>query len=61
MVLFFEKWFQHISNPLHVYCRLLDLGLDTVSSKRISIFYEKYFFHYFMKGGRSAVEFLHMK
>ncbi len=36
--------FQHRANPLHVYCRLVDLGLGRFISRRICVFYEKIVF-----------------
>jgi hypothetical protein len=44
-----ENWVQHISNPLHIYCRLVDLGMDEEFSKRFGIFYEKYFYRYLLR------------
>lgn len=35
---------QHRVNPLHVYCRLLDLGVGRFISRRICVFYEKLLF-----------------
>jgi hypothetical protein len=46
---YLETWFQHISNPLHVYCRLMDLGMDETFSKRFCVLYEKYIYHYFFR------------
>jgi len=43
------NWFQHISNPLHVYCRLLDLGVGEGFSKRCSVFYERHVYHHLMR------------
>jgi hypothetical protein len=40
------SWVQHISNPLHVYCRLVDLGMHEEFSKKCSIVYERYVYHY---------------
>jgi hypothetical protein len=41
---FNRKWIQHVSNPLHIYCRLIDFGLSAGVSKRLGIFYEKYLY-----------------
>jgi hypothetical protein len=30
MIAFFEKWIRHISNPLHVYCRLMCPGMKAM-------------------------------
>ncbi|MBN2468262.1 MAG: hypothetical protein JXD19_08935, partial [Deltaproteobacteria bacterium] len=32
---------QHCCNPLHVYCRLIERGLNRRSSIRFSMFYER--------------------
>ena len=40
---------QHIANPLHVYCRLIDFGVNENISKKLSIIYEKYFYQYLRK------------
>jgi len=49
-----RTWVQHISNPLHVYCRLLDFGLSKKFSRRLTIFYEKYLYcSIFNKNGRN--------
>jgi len=32
--------FQHIYNPTHFYCRLIDLGLDQKYAKRMAEIYE---------------------
>ena len=42
-----EDWryrLQHRTNPLHVYCRLMDLGLGRFLSRRLCVFYERLFF-----------------
>jgi len=43
-------WVQHIANPLHVYCRLIDFGVSTRFSKRLCIIYEKCLYQNFSKG-----------
>ena len=35
---------QHRANPLHVYCRLMDLGLGRWLSRRVCTFYEKHLY-----------------
>jgi hypothetical protein len=32
---------QHICNPLHLYCRLVDLGMSPRMAKRLGFIYEK--------------------
>lgn len=44
-----ENWVQHITNPLHIYCRLVDLGVHEGFSKRCGVFYEKHIYHYLMR------------
>ena len=38
-----RTWLQHRTNPLHVYCRLMDLGLSAGDSRRLGLFYERHF------------------
>jgi len=45
-------WFQHKINPLHIYCRLIDMGLSVEFSRRLSIFYEKHFYPSLLRGLR---------
>jgi hypothetical protein len=42
-------WLQHVANPLHVYCRLLDLGLGISVSRRIGRFYEKFLYVFLVR------------
>lgn len=46
-------WMQHLTNPLHIYCRLIDLGLSAPFSRRLGVFYEKHFCCSIFKGFRS--------
>jgi len=41
----YNSWIQHIANPLHVYCRLVDFGMSTRFSRRLSTIYERCFYH----------------
>jgi len=36
--------FQHRANPLHVYCRLMDLGMGRYISRKLCTFYERYLY-----------------
>lgn len=36
---------QHLLNPLHIYCRLRDLGLSPELASRICSVYERSFYH----------------
>ena len=45
----YNLWVQHISNPLHVYCRLVDFGVSARFSKKLGMIYEKYFYFFFVK------------
>ena len=40
---------QHIANPLHVYCRLIDFGVSSKFSRKLSVIYEKYFYQHLLK------------
>jgi hypothetical protein len=44
-----NTWVQHITNPLHVYCRLIDCGFSEGVSKRLSMIYERYIYNFFFK------------
>ncbi|MGD2126524.1 MAG: hypothetical protein PVG99_10615 [Desulfobacteraceae bacterium] len=46
----YRTWMQHKANPLHIYCRLIDLGLNTEMSKRLGILYETYLYSSRFKG-----------
>ena len=35
---------QHRANPLHVYCRLMDLGIGRFLSRKLCVFYEKHLY-----------------
>ena len=35
---------QHKANPLHVYCRLVDLGMGRFLSRKVCVFYERLVF-----------------
>ena len=36
--------FQHVCNPLHVYCRLRDMGMDSHVAMRVCTLYERVLF-----------------
>jgi hypothetical protein len=40
--------FQKIYNPLHFYCRLLDIGIEKKEAKRLSEIYEIGIYHEIM-------------
>ena len=40
----FRNAFQHVFNPLHVYCRLKDMGLSAPVAQRMCRAYERYVF-----------------
>lgn len=44
-----SKRFQHVMNPLHLYCRLIDFGMSANFSRKLSTTYEKYFHRYFLR------------
>ena len=33
-------WIEHFFNPLHVYCRLMDVGFSRKNAGRLSLLYE---------------------
>jgi hypothetical protein len=39
-----RQFFRHVFNPLHVYCRLRDVGMRPASAKRMCRVYERLFF-----------------
>jgi len=39
------KTTQHLLNPLHIYCRLVDMGLPTKFCKKVCKLYEKHIFN----------------
>ncbi|MCF8060886.1 MAG: hypothetical protein K9M82_00080 [Deltaproteobacteria bacterium] len=42
-----ESWryrVQHRTNPLHVYCRLVDLGMGRFLSRKVCVLYERLIF-----------------
>ncbi|MBN2140237.1 MAG: hypothetical protein JW718_04460 [Desulfovibrionaceae bacterium] len=41
------KYFRHVFNPLHVYCRLCDFGLRRPTAIRICSAYEQLLFNRF--------------
>lgn len=45
----YRTWLQHIANPLHIYCRLMDWGLGRRISRRLGVFYEKSLFLFVSK------------
>ena len=49
MKTYYSTWVQHIANPLHSYCRLIDFGVSAGFSKKVSVIYEKYLFHFLIK------------
>ena len=49
MMKLYNTWIQHVANPLHVYCRLIDFGVNAGFSKKLSIIYEKYLYQYLLK------------
>lgn len=55
---FINMRFQHITNPLHVYCRLIDVGMSETFSKKIGIIYEKYLHRYLKREKKGEWSFL---
>jgi hypothetical protein len=46
---FYTIWVQHITNPLHIYCRLIDFGLSTDFSRKLGVFYEKRLYPFLLR------------
>lgn len=40
----FRQLFQHVLNPLHVYCRLCKFGVDSMQAQKISSAYERWIY-----------------
>lgn len=45
---------KHILNPLHVYCRLIDIGLSKSIAKTVCSFYERTLFRTFISNGKPS-------
>jgi hypothetical protein len=39
--------FQHYLNPLHVYCRLREIGINTGTAQRVCTVYERFVYRPF--------------
>lgn len=37
---------QHRLNPLHVYCRLRELGIGNASAQRLSVWWERFVYRF---------------
>jgi len=46
----YRTLFEHFANPLHMYCRLMDFGFSSAFSKRLGMFYERYFYFSVSRG-----------
>ena len=44
----FRRYCQHILNPLHVFCRLRQVGLPGTSARRVCSLYERGLYRYFL-------------
>jgi len=40
----FKSYIQHQLNPLHVYCRLRDMGVDIPTAMRVTTLYERFLY-----------------
>jgi len=38
-----KSWFEHRFNPLHIMCRLVELGMDRARARWLSMRYEKWY------------------
>ena len=43
-----KNWMNHYLNPLHVYCRLVDVGISKAISRKIVDVYERWLYNYLM-------------
>jgi len=39
-----RKWFYHVFNPLHIYCRMRDIGVEDCKARSIGKKYECYIY-----------------
>ncbi|SDK93878.1 hypothetical protein SAMN05660337_1773 [Maridesulfovibrio ferrireducens] len=39
-----KEFMEHIFNPLHIYCRLIDCGLSSRTAKKVARIYELFIF-----------------
>ncbi|MBF0481448.1 MAG: hypothetical protein HQK81_14040 [Desulfovibrionaceae bacterium] len=39
-----RNFLQHTFNPVHMYCRLMDFGLDKTRARKMCSVYERYFY-----------------
>jgi len=46
------QYLKHALNPLHVYCRLCDLGMTRQKAIALCRIYERYFFRFFTHPAR---------
>jgi len=46
MLFSIRRDFRHYFNPLHVYCRLRDIGLGSTGARRLCRAYERFFFRF---------------
>ena len=46
MALILRHHGQHVFNPLHIFCRLKGLGLDSLTAAKWAARYERYFYRY---------------
>ena len=54
----YYRWVQHVANPLHIYCRLIDFGVSQGFSRRLGVAYERYFFPLIYKDVKHVWNFL---
>jgi hypothetical protein len=36
--------FQHLFNPLHMYCRMRDMGMQHMTAVKMCAYYERFFY-----------------
>ncbi|MFP4088084.1 MAG: hypothetical protein ACLFUL_14970 [Desulfobacteraceae bacterium] len=50
--------FQHLFNPLHIYCRLLDTGFSRCASVQLCQYYERFIFRGLSRLSTLSVSYL---
>lgn len=41
-----RRYFQHVFNPLHIYCRLRDVGVHPPSAMKVTMAYSRFIHRY---------------
>lgn len=46
-MLHMRRFLQHCLNPLHIYCRLCEVGISKGTAVRVSNLYERYIYRFY--------------